>query len=212
MYIGHYAAAAVLVSVVPEASVAPAAIGVAWPDLLWSALVLLSQEKVTPSRDSPLQRTVRFDFYPFSHSLLLSNLLAVVPAVIIAFCLQNPMAGVVFWLGSVSHWILDLIVHEPDLPVTGFSAQGMKMGFGLWRLPKTAYVAEYAFFAVFILITAQPSMFAGLLGGGLLLHLLNANSAFAFTTRNPVGTPRRFAVVALVGFVGAIAWFCAAWQ
>ncbi len=34
MYIGHYAAAAVLVTLVPASPVTPIAIGVAWPDLV----------------------------------------------------------------------------------------------------------------------------------------------------------------------------------
>ncbi|GIT81498.1 hypothetical protein LLS1_31670 [Leifsonia sp. LS1] len=211
MYIGHYAAAAALVTLVPESPVLPAAVGVAWPDLLWPALVIVGVERVTVSPTDPLQRAVRFDAYPFSHSLVLGNLIAILPAVVIGSAYQNVVAGLVFWLAALSHWVLDLVVHQPDLPVIGFGIGDHRLGAGLWRNPRFTFVAEYMFFAAVVVTTARPSMLVGVLGGGLLLHLFNANSAFAFTKRNPLDTPTRFALVTLVGYVAATAWFEMAW-
>lgn len=59
---------------------------------------------------------------------------------------------------------------------------------------------------------APSHLYAGVLGGGLILHLFNVNSAFGFTRKNPFGTPKAFAVVTLVGYAAAIAWFLMAWQ
>ena len=212
MYIGHYAAAAVLVTVVPDSPVLPAAIGVAWPDLVWPALVLAGWEKVTTNRVDPLQRSVRFDSYPFSHSLVLSNVLNLLPAAVVALIYQSVIVGIVFWLAAVSHWFLDVVVHQPDLPVLGIGTNDRKLGAGLWQYPKTAFILEYLFFAVIILATAPHPIWLGVLGGGLLLHLLNANSFLGLTRINPVGTPARLANATLVGYFGAIAWFTMAWQ
>jgi hypothetical protein len=212
MYIGHYAAAAVLVTVVPDSPVLPAAIGVAWPDLVWPVLVLTGWEKVTTNRVDPLQRSVRFDSYPFSHSLVLSNVLNLLPAVVIALIYQSVIVGIVFWLAAVSHWLLDVVVHQPDLPVLGIGAHDRKLGAGLWQYPKTAFILEYVFFAVAILATAPHSIWIGVLGGGLLLHLLNANSFLGMTRTNPLGTPARLSTITLVGYLGAIVWFTMAWQ
>lgn len=212
MFVGHYAAAAILVTVVPESPVAAAAVGVAWPDLVWPILVLAGKEKVSVDRGDPLQRSIGFDSYPYSHSLLLSNLLALLPAVAVALIFQSALAGIVFWLASISHWLLDIVVHLPDLPVAGFGPHDQKIGAGLWKLPKSAFVMEFLFFAVAILATAHPSAWTGLLGGGLLLHLLNANSFFGFTKSNPFGTPTRFATLTLVGYLGATVWFISAWR
>jgi hypothetical protein len=41
-----------------------------------------------------------------------------------------------------SHWILDLIVHRPDLPLYDNS---LKTGLGLWNFPVTALALEMAF-------------------------------------------------------------------
>ena len=212
MYVGHYAVAAVLVTAVPDSPVLAAAIGVAWPDLLWPVLVLAGREKVTTDPHDPLQRSVRFDSYPVSHSLVLSNILALMPAVVIALAYQSVIAGMVFWFAAISHWILDLVVHQRDLPVIGIGTRDRKLGAGLWQYPTTAFILEYLFFATIVLATARFSMWLGVLGGGLLLHMANANSFFALTKTNPVSTPARLATVTFAGYVAAIAWFTLAWQ
>ena len=212
MYIGHFAAAAVLVTLVPASPVIPIAVGVAWPDLVWPVLVVMGREHVTVNRKDPLQRSIRFDSYPFSHSLVLSNLFTLVPAAIVALLYDSVLLGVLFWVAAFSHWVLDLVVHLPDLPVLGFGGKDRTLGFGLWQYPRTAFVTEYIFFAAVVLLTARPTAFVGVLSGGLCLHLLNANSFFGFSRYNPFSTPTRLALITLVGYVGAIAWFTLAWK
>jgi hypothetical protein len=40
-----------------------------------------------------------------------------------------------------SHWVLDLVVHRPDLPIYN---DAYKVGFGLWNYPLTALALESA--------------------------------------------------------------------
>ena len=50
------------------------------------------------------------------------------------------IAGVVF-----SHWILDLIVHRPDLPILPGNFGNLPLlGFGLWRYPTISAIVELA--------------------------------------------------------------------
>lgn len=50
------------------------------------------------------------------------------------------IAGVVF-----SHWILDLIVHRPDLPILPGNAGNLPLlGFGLWQYPAVSAILELA--------------------------------------------------------------------
>ncbi|GAB3279494.1 hypothetical protein GCM10027449_20100 [Sinomonas notoginsengisoli] len=214
MYIGHYAAAAALLALAPETPVLPVAVAVAWPDIVWSALVAAGVEEVRVDPKNPLQSTIRFTSYPFSHSLLLSGALTLLPALGFGLAYGNPWVGVAFWLGAVSHWLLDVPVHLKDLPVLGRLRGGKDrfVGWGLWSRPRLAFVVEYALFALVALATAPRSALIGLLAGALLLHALNANSFFGFTKANPTGTPRRYAALAFGGFVAAIAWFTLAWQ
>jgi hypothetical protein len=54
-------------------------------------------------------------------------------------------------VGVFSHWVLDLLVHRPDLPLYDDT---MKVGLGLWNYPAFALALE-----------------AALLFGGMLLYL-----------------------------------------
>jgi hypothetical protein len=64
------------------------------------------------------------------------------------------------WLAGalvVSHWVLDLVVHRPDLPLDPFS--GIKAGLGLWNHPAATLVIEAGFFlaaAVWYYRTGKP--------------------------------------------------------
>jgi hypothetical protein len=46
----------------------------------------------------------------------------------------------------MSHWVLDLIVHRPDMPIlAGGSGLPSRLGFGLWRYPMYSAVLELIF-------------------------------------------------------------------
>jgi membrane-bound metal-dependent hydrolase YbcI (DUF457 family) len=50
------------------------------------------------------------------------------------------IAGVVF-----SHWILDLVVHRPDLPILPGNFGNLPLlGFGLWQYPAVSAIVELA--------------------------------------------------------------------
>lgn len=215
MFVGHYAAAVGLVALTPEpaglAVTLPVAIGVAWPDLVWPILVRLGVERVDVDPASPLQEAQRFTFFPYSHSLVLSSALAVPAGLIVALVTGSPLIGLLFWIAALSHWLLDLVVHIRDLPVLGFGTDRL-VGWGLWRHPRVAFFVEYALLAAAVIAWAPARLWPGLLLGGALLHLCNANSFFGFTRRNPFPTSRRFALIAALGYAGAIAWFVLTWR
>jgi len=212
MYIGHYAAAGAILAIAPGTPVFPIAVAVAYPDLLWPLLVYLGKEKVKVSPMNPLQKAIKFSSYPHSHSLVRSAALNLIPSIIFGLLYQNVWVAVFFWLGALSHWLLDAVVHIKDLPLVGSKKGDTYVGLGLWAVPKFAFVFEYIFFAVVILLTAQSSAWLPLLIGGLVLHALNANSFFAFTKKNLTKTSNQYATLALVGFAVAIAWFTLSWK
>jgi hypothetical protein len=211
MFIGHYGAAELLLYADKSIPVLPVAIGVAYADLLWPILVYLKKEQVSIDPKTPLQKGIKFISYPYSHSLVRSSLLSLVPAVIAAAIYGRPIVGVFFFLAAMSHWFLDSLMHLPDLPVLGFG-KDKKIGLGLWRYPKSAFIFEYVFYAVCTVLFSVPSLWAPLLLGGLALHLMNANSFFGFTKTNPTKTPNAYASLALFGFAIAIAGFTAVWH
>ena len=64
--------------------------------------------------------------------------------------------GVLLALVALSHWPLDWLVHEPDLPLLW--PGGLKLGYGLWRQPPLAVCVELgiasAGLAVYVLRSA----------------------------------------------------------
>jgi len=112
-------------------------LAVQFVDIIWAILVILGIEGPgTNAGGTPI-----FNI-PWSHSLLSSLLLAVFAGAM--FRMFKPSAGKRgFWViaGLVfSHWVLDLIVHRPDLPL--YPGGTHMLGFGFWDFPIAAYILE----------------------------------------------------------------------
>jgi hypothetical protein len=139
--------------------------------------------------------------YPFSHSLILTNVLSLIVGLVLAGLLGNAYVAIVFVLGSASHWLLDTIVHLKDLPVLGFDGD-TKVGLGLWRWGRVAFIFEYVFYAVFVLALLPSSLIPGALFLGAVFHVFNINSFLGFTKKNPFdSSSAAYAAVTLIGFV-----------
>ena len=187
LFIGHFAIAFALVLLFPQVPVWVPLVGVSFPDLLWGVLVLLRKEEVTIDRDSPLQKSIQFRKYPFSHSLVLTNVISFLVGGVFAISLGIPLVLPVFAMASASHWGLDTIVHLSDLPILGCDGD-RKVGLGLWRWGKVAFVVELAVFALFAVVFVKESSLLPVLAVGALFHAINANSFIGFSKRNPFPT------------------------
>ena len=133
-------------------------------------------EKIKFEKDKPLQKDIVFEYYPISHSLVLTTTMAFIVGLVIAFILKNPFVAPVFAVASASYWILDSVVHNKDLPVLGFSSKDIKVGFGLWRKGPLAFVVEYLFYAIIAIITVPLNSLLFILLLGAIFHLININS------------------------------------
>ena len=208
MFIGHFVGAELLHDISPGTPTWVALAGVSFPDLLWGVTVLAGVEEVELDPASPLQSTVKFVKYPYSHSLVLGAAIACIPALALGL-IFGPAAGLVFVAGSVSHWLLDTIVHLPDLPVLGFDVD-RKVGLGLWRHGRIAMVAEYSFFAAGTIAFVPRASWIYVLIAGMVLHLANMNSFLGLTKDNPIKSSRVYAAVAIAGFLLGIGLFARA--
>jgi hypothetical protein len=202
MFIGHFAVAILFIYLFPGIPPIIPLVGVSFPDLLWPILIYTGIEKVKVNPDTPRQDSLVFISYPYSHSLVAGTLLSVVPGAIIGF-ISSVTAGLVFIVASASHWILDSIVHDRDLPVLGFG-RDTTAGANLWRFGPASFFIELGFYVVITLLFAPPGTIVPLLVLGVLFHLMNANSFFGFSKKNPFKTPNAYAIVVLFGFIGYI--------
>ncbi|MDD1703462.1 MAG: hypothetical protein LUQ31_10840 [Methanoregula sp.] len=199
MFIGHFAIAFLLISLFPGVPPIIPLIGVSFPDLLWPVLIFTGKEKAKVNPASPRQDSLVFLSYPYSHSLILGTLISVVPGAIFGFFFGFA-AGMVFVVASASHWLLDAIVHNRDLPVLGFG-RDTTTGAYLWKFGRAAFFIELIFYIVFTLLFAPAGTVVPLLVLGFVFQLINANSFFGFTRENPFKTPRAYATVVIFGFV-----------
>jgi hypothetical protein len=114
-------------------------------DLLWPTLVLLGIERVEVAVGATVVTPLDFVSYPYSHSLLALVTWGVLFGVIYrAVCRSPGAAGIVLGLLVVSHWVLDVITHRPDMPLT--LGGSTRLGFGLWNSMPGTLVAEFLIF------------------------------------------------------------------
>jgi hypothetical protein len=154
MLIGHYAPALVLQRVRPSIPLWVLFVATQAVDVLWGTFVLTGVEhaRIVPgfTESNPL------DLYdmPYSHGLLATLLWSVGFALLWRAFQPRRNEPVIVGLAVLSHFVLDLIVHVPDLPVVW--THGAKWGFGLWRHRELAVLVECAIFVVAALIWSQP--------------------------------------------------------
>ena len=131
MLAGHYAAAYALKAVRPIAPLWTLFVAVQAVDIVFFVFALTGVEtlRVRPDARGPL--AMDLVHIPYTHSLVL-NLVYAVAIVGVAASVRRARAGVVIALALLSHWMLDLIVHLHDLPLTWSGTDSV--GWGLWRL------------------------------------------------------------------------------
>lgn len=144
MFIGHFAVGFASKRVAPKSSLAVLLAAPLLADLLWPAFLLLGIERVevTPSSNPFLNLT--FLSYPWSHSLVMGLVWAALFAgTYYALTRYTPGAWVIA-IGVVSHWVLDVITHRPDMPLSPWSAR--LFGLGLWESVPATVIVESAMF------------------------------------------------------------------
>jgi hypothetical protein len=199
MFVGHFAVAFLLWRLFPQVPLPVFLIAVSFPDLLWSVLVPAGVEKVKINPDSPLQKFVVFEKFPYSHSLVLGSVLSLPVGLLIAAILNNPLVVPVFVAGSASHWLLDTVVHLKDLPVLGFDGD-RKVGAGLWKRGPLAFVVEYVFYTIVTLFALSGFSLVYALTLGIVFHAINLPSFFGSNRKNSVKSSNAYAALALIGF------------
>ncbi|HWA91248.1 MAG TPA: hypothetical protein VG889_14525 [Rhizomicrobium sp.] len=154
MFIGHYGPALAAKPLARQVPLWVFFLAVQWLDVCWSALVMLGVEKVriVPgfTQGSPLD----LYYMPYTHGLIGALALSLVfGAVALLFATERRAAAVAVVAGAVfSHWLADLIVHVPDLPLLDDSA---KVGFGLWRWLWISLPLELGFLLAGALVYAR---------------------------------------------------------
>lgn len=143
MFVGHYSVSFAGKSADERIPLWLLFIAVQFIDVLWSIFVLLGIEKVRIVRGFTASNALDLYYMPYTHSLLGVLFWSALAFVVCQFvpALRGRRTGFILAAAVFSHWILDLIVHRPDLAFYGSVG---KMGFGLWNYRGAAFALEMA--------------------------------------------------------------------
>jgi membrane-bound metal-dependent hydrolase YbcI (DUF457 family) len=140
MFIGHFGIGFGAKKFTPAVSLGFLFIAAQFLDLLWPTLLLFNVEhvRITPG----ITRMTPLDFfdYPVTHSLIMAIVWGVLLGLIAFIFLRNIKYSLIIALCVISHWLLDLLVHRPDLPL--LPGDPDRFGFGLWNWPVAATLLE----------------------------------------------------------------------
>jgi hypothetical protein len=143
MFIGHFALGFAAKRAAPAVSLGTLFLACQFADLLWPTLLMLGIEKVEIDPGNTLMTPLNFVSYPYSHSLVMllmwSALFALVYRILKG---SNRAAMVTLAVLVLSHYVLDVITHRPDMPVTITGAT--RLGLGLWNHPGIELAIESA--------------------------------------------------------------------
>ena len=165
MFVGHYGPSFAIKAIRPAIPLWLLFVAVQLVDVAWAILVILGIEKVRIVPGITASNPLDLYYMPYTHSLVAAVLWALA-----AIVLCKPLRGVrnwssAAWTGAAvfSHWLLDWLVHRPDLPLYDNT---MKVGLGIWNYPAIALSLE-----------------ALLLFGGMIMYLrrtkaINATGRF----------------------------------
>jgi hypothetical protein len=202
MFVGHYGPSFAIKSVRRGIPLWLLFVAVQLLDFGWSVLVLLGVEKVRIVPGITASNPLDLYFMPYTHSLVGALLWSAA-----AILLCRPLRGVGDWAAAVwvglavfSHWVLDFLVHRPDLALYDNRA---KVGLGLWNYPVIALSLEalLLFGGMFLYLRRTKSRNAiGRFGWPIFGVLMLGIQGYVFFGPPPA-SPSAAAVTALVSYV-----------
>jgi hypothetical protein len=146
MFLGHFAVALAAKRVAPRVSLGTLMFAAQWVDLLWPALLLLGWERVRIDPSQSGFNPLVFAHYPISHSLISVIGWGALLGGAYFLLMREVRAALLVGGLVISHWLLDLVVHRPDLPLLPDGQ--LKVGFGLWASTPATLVVELGLFAL----------------------------------------------------------------
>lgn len=139
MFIGHIGVALALKKADKEINIAWLIGASLFLDIMLWLFVFFEIEQVYAPANFATERFLRFNF-PYSHSLLASVIWSAFIFTITWLISHKKRTAWILAIAVFIHFILDWIVHVPELPLAG--ASSLKIGLGLWHHVLTAFFLE----------------------------------------------------------------------
>jgi hypothetical protein len=202
VFVGHYGPSFAIKSFRPAIPLWLLFIAVQLVDVAWAVLVLLGVEKVRIVPGITASNPLDLYYMPYTHSLVAAIIWSVAVTVFVMLIPRVATRSAAIWVGAAvfSHWVLDLVVHRPDLPIYDDT---MKIGLGLWNFPAIALALEVALLfggMLMYLRATRPINTIGRFGMPVLGVVMVAIQSYVFFGPAPT-SPAAAATTALVAYV-----------
>lgn len=205
MFIGHFGIGLGAKKAAPSVSLGMFFFAAQFLDLLWPTFLLLDFEHVSIDPGNTVMTPLNFTDYPISHSFLTACLWGVLVGVGYFLIRKKRRGAVVLGLLVVSHWILDLFVHRPDLPI--YPGSDLELGFGMWNYPSAAILLEAAIFLTGLIFYTQSTRAIDRVGSigfwALILFLVLVHLSNIFGPPPPS--------VTAIAWAGQLQWIFVIW-
>lgn len=155
MFLGHYAVAMAGKKAAPRLSLGTLMLSAQLADLLWPVFLLLGLERVSIEPGITAFSPLNFTYYPLTHSMVGALGWSLLIGVIYFLARRSARGAWIVTAAVFSHWVLDLIVHRPDLQLAPWSA--IRVGLGLWNSIPATLVVEFGLFALGVAIYLQTT-------------------------------------------------------
>lgn len=200
MFIGHFALGFAAKSAAPQVSLGTLFLAAQFIDLLWPTFLFMGLERVRIEPGATTVVPLVFEHYPYTHSLLAVLGWAVLIGGLHFLLMRERRAALVLGLLVLSHWVLDLLVHKPDLQILPWS--DTVVGLRLWSSLTLTLALEVPLFMLGVWLYARSTR-ASDAGGrwglvGLVLFL------FVVYAGNVLGSPPPS--VEAIAWIGQLQW------
>lgn len=174
-------------------------------DLLWPSFLLLGLEDVRIQPGATASTPLAFVHYPWTHSLLAVLGWALLLGAGYRWLRGDTRGAVVVGLAVLSHWLLDLLVHAPDLPL--YPGDSPLVGFGLWNLPYASLGLEMLLLAIGVALYLRATIASDAIGRYALTGLVALLALIQFGNTFGPPPPGKQAVA----WVGQAQWLLVLW-
>ena len=176
-------------------------------DLLWAPFVFLGLERVRIVLGIPATSPLGPSYMQYTHSLvgaLVWSALAAFVYKLMRGVKASSSASFIVALAVFSHWILDLIVHRPDLAIYD---DRLKVGFGLLNYKGAEFAMEIALLVIGIALYLKRNVIKsawrkiGIVVFGVVLILVQTQTTFwdpPLSSNRIVAITTLFAAIAFV--------------
>jgi len=206
VFVGHFAVGFALKRAAPRVSLGTLILAAAFADVVWIVFFVTGVERVTIEPGLMAANSLNLVSIPFSHSLLMNAVWGGLFAGVYFWWRRDSRGAWVLLAAVLSHWILDVATHRPDMPLA--PGLDLRVGLGLWNSRLATFLVEGAlwFGAVLLYVrVTRSSTRAGLYAFWSMIVVLTVLWV-ASLGGDPPPSLRALAVINTIFFALVEAW------